>query len=151
VREEELPERNFRFFRVIFEKCKMPCCDILNICHLWLTGASHTMICTLGGHTNKTGTAFIKYLTELVSGDINEEHCKIGGEGITVEIDESKFAKRKSNRGHHVEGAWIVGGVERTEQRRLFARVVENRSAETLYEIIGAHVHPGSIVLTDCW
>jgi transposase-like protein len=109
------------------------------------------MICTLGGHTNKTGTAFIKYLTELVSGDINEEHCKIGGEGITVEIDESKFAKRKNNRGHHVEGAWIVGGVERTEQRRLFARVVENRSAETLHEIIGAHVHPGSIVLTDCW
>jgi hypothetical protein len=75
------------------------------------------MICTLCGHMNKTGTAFIKYLTELVSGDINEENCKIGGEGITIEIDESKFAKRKNNRGHHVVGAWIVVGIEHMEQQ----------------------------------
>ena len=36
----------------------------------------------------------------------------IGGEGIIVEIDESKFGKRKYNRGHRVEGVWVVGGVE---------------------------------------
>ncbi|KCZ76706.1 hypothetical protein H311_02292 [Anncaliia algerae PRA109] len=29
---------------------------------------------------------------------------KLGGENIIVEIEESKFDKRKFNKGHHVEG-----------------------------------------------
>jgi hypothetical protein len=31
-----------------------------------------------------------------------------------VEVDESKFGKRKYHRGHRVEGVWVIGGVERT-------------------------------------
>ncbi len=37
----------------------------------------------------------------------------LGGVGKTVEIDESKFGKRKYHRGHHVEGPWVFGGYER--------------------------------------
>jgi hypothetical protein len=37
----------------------------------------------------------------------------IGGEGIVVEIDESKFGHRKYNVGRAVDGVWIFGGVER--------------------------------------
>ena len=32
---------------------------------------------------------------------------KIGGKGQIVEIDESKFGKRKYHRGHHVDGSWV--------------------------------------------
>ena len=35
----------------------------------------------------------------------------IGEDGIIVEIDESKFGKRKYNRGHRVDGCWVLGGV----------------------------------------
>ncbi|KAF2352575.1 hypothetical protein FHG87_016671, partial [Trinorchestia longiramus] len=34
----------------------------------------------------------------------------IGGEGIIVEADESKFGKRRYNRGHRIEGIWILNG-----------------------------------------
>ena len=63
----------------------------------------------------------------------------IGGEGIIVEIDESKFGKRKYNRGHRVEGVWVVGGVEITPERRMFAVSVQDRSADTLRDIIQEH------------
>jgi transposase-like protein len=75
----------------------------------------------------------------------------IGGEGIEVELDETKIAKRKYHRGHRVEGAWLVGGVERTPERKFFAVQVQKRDKETLLGIVADYVLPGSIVLTDCW
>ena len=36
---------------------------------------------------------------------------QIGGEGKIIEIDESKFGKRKYNVGRLVEGQWVFGGV----------------------------------------
>ena len=38
----------------------------------------------------------------------------IVGQGVEVEIDESKFGKRKFNRGWVVDGHWVFGGIERT-------------------------------------
>jgi hypothetical protein len=39
-------------------------------------------------------------------------HGKIGGPGHIVEIDESKFGKRKFNRGKRVEGTWLLGMID---------------------------------------
>ena len=36
----------------------------------------------------------------------------IGGPGVEVEIDESKFGKKTYNRGRQVEGHWVFGGTE---------------------------------------
>ena len=76
---------------------------------------------------------------------------KIGGPGIIVEIDESKFGKVKYHRSHRVDGVWIVGGVEKTPERKIFLIKVENRSEITLINLIKKYVHPGSIVRTDLW
>ena len=61
--------------------------------------------------------------------NLDIDHAAIGGEGIIVEIDESKFEKRKFNRGHRVEGVWVVGGVERSPDRLMFAVSFQDRSA----------------------
>ena len=48
------------------------------------------------GSSDKTITDWTNYLRESVTTDVlmNDE-CMIGGPGIYVEIDESKFGKRK--------------------------------------------------------
>lgn len=51
---------------------------------------------------------------------------KLGGVGKIVEIDESKFGKRKYHKGKRVEGQWVFGGYERTSGR-VFMVSVEDR------------------------
>ena len=45
---------------------------------------------------------------------------------IKLEIDESKFGRRKYYRGHHVDGCWVFGGLER-ESGKVFLEIVEKR------------------------
>lgn len=73
------------------------------------------------------------------------------GERIVVEIDESKFGKRKYHRGHHVEGVWVIGGVEKTDERKAFLVVVPVRNAATLTQVICRYIKPGSKIYSDCW
>ncbi|KAI9252141.1 kinase-like domain-containing protein [Sporodiniella umbellata] len=40
---------------------------------------------------------------------------KTGGRNTIVQIDESKFAKRKHGRGNGTDGKWVLGGVEKPE------------------------------------
>ncbi|GBN92361.1 hypothetical protein AVEN_268008-1 [Araneus ventricosus] len=80
----------------------------------------------------------------------SKEMEMLGGVGVVVEIDESKFGKRKYNKGKQVNGKWVFGGVERGSKRSFFC-VVEDRTAETLIEITKKFVKPGSTVLSDCW
>ena len=83
--------------------------------------------------------------------EILEKHStKIGGPGKTVEIDESKFGKRKYHRGRRVDGVWVFGGIER-ESKRSFFRTVEHRDAETLLPILKEFVLPGTTIISDCW
>ena len=87
------------------------------------------------GCSSKTITAFTKYFRQLVSESLEDEDTIIGGDGIIVEIDEYKLGKRKYNRGHRVEGVWVLGGVERTDSRKVFLVEVPDRSAETLLSL----------------
>ena len=74
---------------------------------------------------------------------------QIGGNGKHVEINESKFGKRKHWRGHHVNGAWVFGGVER-ESGKVFMEVVEKRDAET-DPINKKQIAPDTTIISDCW
>jgi hypothetical protein len=78
---------------------------------------------------------------------------------IIVEIDESKFGKRRYNRGHRVEGNWVFGGTERIwndekgcyKAGKIFLEVVDRRDASTLIPLIKKYIRPGSKVYSDYW
>ena len=74
----------------------------------------------------------------------------IGGEGKIVEVDESKFGKRKYNVGRLIEGQWVFGGVCR-ETREFFMVPVQQRDSATLLGIIKDRILPGTTIISDCW
>ncbi|RVE42446.1 hypothetical protein evm_012903 [Chilo suppressalis] len=81
-----------------------------------------------------------------------EERPMIGGPGKIVQIDESKFRKRKCNRGRHIEGHWAIGMVkDGSDDLRIELCPDNERSAEILIPIIKKHVREGSIIHTDFW
>ncbi len=72
------------------------------------------------------------------------------GQPIVVEVDESKFFKRKYNRGRRVPGMWVFGGIERVSGK-CFLVAVAQRDAATLEALLVRFVRPGSRIISDGW
>ncbi|XP_050339167.1 uncharacterized protein LOC126765600, partial [Bactrocera neohumeralis] len=84
--------------------------------------------------------------------DQQEFKGKIGGPGKVVQIDESKFGKRKYNKGRRVEGHWVLGMIEDgSEDLRLEVCLDNVRSAEVLIPLIRKNVLEGTTIRTDFW
>lgn len=139
------------FEGTFFENCKFGINECLVFCYLYLMKTPVSGILEATSLSSATIVEWAGFLRQLVSESIQPSSMKIGGEGIIVEIDETKMGKRKYNRGHRVDGVWVVAGVERTTDRKIFAVEVVDRSTKTMIEIIKKHVLPGSIIYTDCW
>src|SRR5271169_1637137 len=103
-----------------FAGSRLPVHQILHLGYLWLCNTPPCSAEAQTGLSKPTVSNFYLHFRQLIaSSPLFEDRC-IGGEGVIVELDECKIAKRKYNRGHHIEGVWILGGVERTEERRTF-------------------------------
>ncbi|EFN66882.1 hypothetical protein EAG_09151, partial [Camponotus floridanus] len=76
----------------------------------------------------------------------------IGGPGKIVQIDESKFGRRKYQSGRVIEGHWLLGMIEdESEDFRLEMYSKNQRTSEVLIPLIQQNVAPGSIMHTDQW
>lgn len=104
-----------------------------------------TLNCSL-----KTCTDFASFCREVCYDKAIRNADPLGGPDKIVEIDESKFGRRKYNRGHRVEGQWVFGGIERGSGR-VFMVPVEKRDAATLLAIIQQWILPGTTIISDCW
>ncbi|XP_046970304.1 uncharacterized protein LOC124537487 isoform X1 [Vanessa cardui] len=72
---------------------------------------------------------------------------KIGGPGKVVQIDETKFSKRKYNKGQHIEGQWVLGMIEDgSEDLRLEVCPNNIKTAEVLVPLIQKHVAEGTTI-----
>ena len=93
-----------------FEGCGNPN-KVMIFIYYWLTGASTKQLGLYTGWSKGTVNKWSTKIRELVTEIVVHDHQLVGGPDIVVEIDESKFGKRKYHRGHRVEGSWVFGGV----------------------------------------
>ena len=116
-----------------FGRSRLPMNEIMEIGYYWLAGVQRNTLMTITGHSPNTITDYIQFYRELVCATLDDEEsdAMIGGPGIRVQVDESKFGKVKYHRGHRVDGVWVIGGVEETEERRMFLKRIRVRNSDT--------------------
>ena len=139
------------FASSFFADTRLKCNEVLMICYFWLIKATYSVILAATGHSSITVSEYTRFCRQMVAEVIDDEDMRIGGPGVIVEVDESKLGKRKNHLGHMVDGVWILGGVERTAQRKIFVEPVPDRSASTILDVLSRHILPGSIIHTDLW
>jgi transposase-like protein len=123
---------------------------ILGFIDLWLKKVQLNHISSLLDVSERTLVDWSSFCREVTFDGMVVKGNPLGGPGRTVEIDESKFGKRKYNRGHRVEGKWVFGGIER-ETGLTFMLPVGNRTKEVLLCIIKHYILKGTTVISDCW
>jgi hypothetical protein len=148
------------FRGTIFSKMKLPINMQLHILYEFLKKTPCSSISSSLQVDKNTITMynkiFRKYLRDKQKFNKNN---KIGGRNKIVEIDESKIAKRKYNKGHYVEGAWVIGGIERSmlknkirnENKKLFLCPIEERNSINIDNIVKKYVKKGTMIYTDLW
>ena len=130
---------------------KIPLEIVLELIYLWSQGFSHSEIIHELKLSKKTVTEWSHFFREACICSVMDRSEAIGGNGVEVEIDESKFGKRKYHKGHRVEGQWVFGGREKYNKKKFFMIPVHNRKQNTLIPIIKKWIKPGSIIHSDCW
>jgi hypothetical protein len=68
-----------------------------------------------------------------------------------LQVDESLFAKRKSNAGRVVAEIWIFGMCEADEGGLVHFESVVRRNEATLLPLISSLALPGAIISSDSW
>lgn len=109
-----------------FSRSKLSIFQILGFVNLWTNNASLNLICLQIDIDEKTSIDWSSYSREVLLNSFIENKTKLGGPGKVVEIDESKFRKRKYNHGHRVDGTWVFGGFEK-HAGRVFMVTVKDR------------------------
>lgn len=137
--------------KTIFERSHLSISTICQFVNLWVYNVPLNVIGIQTGIVSKqTLVDWSSVCREVVFDSMILRRSPIGGPGKIVEIDESKFGKRKYHRGHFVEGQWVFGGIERGS-KKCFLVPVPNRTRQTLIPIIKDWILPGTTIMSDCW
>ena len=133
-----------------FAESNMTLEEMLKFTYWWCQDLEQSQIKHEIGLSSSTAVDWDSFCREICEITLLENGEKLGGSGKIVQIDESKFRKRKYHRGHHVEGQWVLGGIE-SDSRKCFMVAVEKRDEATLLPIIKKWIDPGTTITSDCW
>jgi transposase-like protein len=135
----------------IFSKTKLSKYKVLRIIELFMIKTPRDIIAYELCLNKKTVWRILKHVSRIVVPSYYNSMDELGGDSQIIEIDESKFGKRKYNRGHKVEGIWILGMVEKGGSKRIKLVQVDERTLSTLTNHITSSVNNKSIIYTDGW
>ena len=93
--------------------------QILCTTYFWIYKVDQEFVKHKLSISNQTIADWYNYCREVCVSILEKYSELIGGQGVVVEIDESKFGKRKYYKGRHVEGQWVFGGIAR-ESKKVF-------------------------------
>ena len=91
--------------------------EILKLTYWWCQDLDQAQIKHELGLAESTGVGWDSFCREVCKITLLENSKRLGGEGKIVQIDESKFWKRKYHRGHHVEGQWVFSSIEQDSRK----------------------------------
>ena len=80
--------------------------EIVEISYWWARGMNVTNVMHETGHTKQTIVDWFNFHRDVCAQYFIDNPVMLGGPGKIVEIDESKFGKKKYNRGRYKEGHW---------------------------------------------
>ncbi|XP_028412488.1 uncharacterized protein LOC114535323 [Dendronephthya gigantea] len=129
-----------------FDNSNMMLVEILKFTYWWCRKVKQENICHEMSIASNTAVDWDSFCCETCEVTLLERKQQIGGPGKVVQIDESKFGKRKYQRGHRVEGQWVFGGIEKG-----FMAAVDKQDEATLLPIIFQNIAKGTTIVSDCW
>ncbi|KFM62518.1 hypothetical protein X975_17148, partial [Stegodyphus mimosarum] len=133
-----------------FSHSHLSMCDILRITRCWfLRMGNDSVMQEVKVHEHAVVDWFM-FCREVCMTSVINDSVPIGGKGVIVEVDESKFGKMKYARGKHVDDYWVIGGIERGTNRCFF-REIEDRSKASLERVIVAGINCGFRLLEGIW
>ena len=83
------------FAGTFFFKTSLPINDIMHLARLWLCRASVTFALGYTGHNSHAICDYFSYFRQLGADFLDSHELEIGGDGVIVELDESKVWKKK--------------------------------------------------------
>ena len=135
----------------ILQNSNVSYAEFINMMACFAEGKSVTAAARQCNLAENTVRRFFNKIHEQIADEISTSQ-KIGGPGTIVEVDEAKFGKRKFNRGRMVEGTWILGGIQRGNNKCFLTPCPGNKRDEpTLASLIQKYVLPGTTIITDGW
>ena len=122
-----------------FENSNLQLETIIRMLHLWSTMTPLKKVREELQISEPTGVDWFNFIRDVCAEYFKQNPVEIGGPGIHVEIDESKFGRRKYNRRRWQEGHWVFGGIESITGKSFLVEV-QQRDANTLLPIIMQYI-----------
>jgi hypothetical protein len=142
---ERRDTRKTMFYCSFFENASLPIASVFSVAYDWLLDSS-ARVCSVRRSVNRnTVSNYYGYCRQPVASSLASVHVRVGGIGISVEVDEM-FVSRDSLTGDEV---WVIGALERTPERRVSLSVLPSKTPDAIVAALDNAIRPGSLLVTD--
>ena len=133
-----------------FDGSKLPISTIMKLTLSWFFEVPVTSVAGQCQVAKSVAIDWYNQCRQICFSVIMDEDICIGGEGLTVEIDETHVWVHKNRRGRILrnQDVTVFGGICR-ESKEAFAEFVPNVSGATLWPIIRRRIAEGTIIMSD--